>query len=300
MLQVARLAPRLLDDATDNVRTFLTGLAGPEGFLGRDGEPDLYYTVFGLDSLAALEGADGASTAGGGGEVRGGSIPDLEPWLAGFGGGDSLDLVHLVCLARARTATGLVDQGLDTMTDRLLGLRRDDGGWAMTDGDEASTSYGTFLAVAALQDLGIPIGRPADAVAFLEGMALPSGGYALDARTPVATTPTTAAAVVALRQLGGRAPAKAGDYLLGNYHRQGGFLAADGAPMPDLLSTAVALHALSVLDASPDRLREPLLDFVDSLWTSRGGFYGQWADDVVDVEYTYYGLLALGHLAVMA
>ncbi|MEO1085199.1 MAG: prenyltransferase/squalene oxidase repeat-containing protein, partial [Acidobacteriota bacterium] len=147
MLQVARLAPRLLDEAADNVRTFLTGLAGPEGFLGRDGEPDLYYTVFGLDSLAALEAAGGTADGAQIGQDSPSPVPDLEPWLAGYGGGESLDLVHLVCLARARTATGLVGQDLDAMADRLLGLRRDDGGWAMTDEDEASTSYGTFLAV---------------------------------------------------------------------------------------------------------------------------------------------------------
>ncbi|MEM1177024.1 MAG: prenyltransferase/squalene oxidase repeat-containing protein [Acidobacteriota bacterium] len=289
MLQVARLAPRLLDEAAENVRAFHHRLATPEGFLDRDDKPDLYYTVFGLDSLTALGDTEGTPEL---------SV-DMQPWLDSYGGGDGLDLVHLVCLARARTATGTVDRGLDGMADRLLALRRDDGGWAMQDDDEASTSYGTFLAVAAMQDLGLPIGRPADAIEFLERMALPEGGYAPDARTAVATTPTTAAAVVALRQLGGRGSDQAADWLLQRYHRQGGFLAADGAPMPDLLSTAVALHALSVLDATPDRLKEPLLDFVDSLWTSKGGFYGHWADDVVDVEYTYYGLLALGHLAVM-
>ena len=46
------------------------------------------------------------------------------------------------------------------------------------------------------------------------------------------------------------------------------------------------------------RLREPCLDFVDSLWTNRGGFFGTWADDTVDCEYTYYALLALGHLSL--
>jgi hypothetical protein len=45
-------------------------------------------------------------------------------------------------------------------------------------------------------------------------------------------------------------------------------------------------------------LREPCLDFVDSLWTNRGGFYGTWADDAADCEYTYYALLALGHLSL--
>ena len=44
-------------------------------------------------------------------------------------------------------------------------------------------------------------------------------------------------------------------------------------------------------------LRDPCLDFVDSLWTNRGGFFGTWADDTVDCEYTFYALLALGHLS---
>ena len=45
-------------------------------------------------------------------------------------------------------------------------------------------------------------------------------------------------------------------------------------------------------------IREPCLDFVDSLWTNRGGFFGTWADDAADCEYTYYALLALGHLSL--
>ena len=39
-------------------------------------------------------------------------------------------------------------------------------------------------------------------------------------------------------------------------------------------------------------------DFVDSLWTSRGGFLGSWADETLDCEHTCYGLLSLGHLSV--
>ena len=45
-------------------------------------------------------------------------------------------------------------------------------------------------------------------------------------------------------------------------------------------------------------IKEPCLDFVDSLWTNQGAFYGNWTDDMLDVEYTYYGLLALGHLSL--
>jgi hypothetical protein len=80
--------------------------------------------------------------------------------------------------------------------------------------------------------------------------------------------------------------------------REGGFFASPDAPLPDLLSTATALHALGSLHVPIDGIREACLDFVDSLWTSQGAFYGTWADDVPDCEYTFYGLLALGHLAV--
>ena len=34
------------------------------------------------------------------------------------------------------------------------------------------------------------------------------------------------------------------------------------------------------------RVKEPCLDFIDSLWTNRGGFYGHWEDDILDCEYT--------------
>ena len=59
-----------------------------------------------------------------------------------------------------------------------------------------------------------------------------------------------------------------------------------------------ALHALAILQAPLAPIQDSCLDFIDTLWTNRGGFYGSWADDHVDCEYTYYGLLALGHLTL--
>jgi hypothetical protein len=67
--------------------------------------------------------------------------------------------------------------------------------------------------------------------------------------------------------------------------------------MPDLLSTATALHALAGLELSFETIRDRCLDFVDSLWTGRA-FCGTWADEEPDAEYTYYALLALGHLSL--
>lgn len=292
MLQVARLSPRLLGEAAANVEAYLSGERTALGaFRNRAGDADLYYTVFGLDALAALR--TGPAAAGSDEDRR------TAAYLAGFGGGAGLDLVHLACLARARAAVGDRDRVAGALlASRIEALRRDDGGWAMSAGDSASTTYGTFLAVAAFQDLGGAPADPAAAARYLASTALTGGGYALDATTPVATTPTTAAAVVALRQLGEGAAPRTAAWLRARHHPEGGFVAAEGGTMPDLLSTAVALHALSVLDSPCADLAEPLLDFVDSLWTARGAFYAHWAEDATDCEYTFYGLLALGHLAV--
>ena len=107
---------------------------------------------------------------------------------------------------------------------------------------------------------------------------------AVDGPDTVALTPVTKAGLA--------------DWLLERCRPEGGFFATPVAPLPDLLSTATALHALAGLHADLGSIRESCLDFVDTLWTSRGGFHGSWADDVLDPEYTYYGLLSLGHLSV--
>ncbi|NBP88813.1 MAG: hypothetical protein EBU59_09985, partial [Planctomycetia bacterium] len=56
-----------------------------------------------------------------------------------------------------------------------------------------------------------------------------------------------------------------------------------------------ALHALDAAAVEWRGHRDLILDFIDSLWSAEGGFHGSWADDDLDSEYTFYGLLALGH-----
>ena len=55
-------------------------------------------------------------------------------------------------------------------------------------------------------------------------------------------------------------------------------MATPTAPIPDLLSTATALHALAGAerDLSEDQ-RERCLDFIDTLWTNEGAFHGHWS-----------------------
>ena len=109
----------------------------------------------------------------------------------------------------------------------------------------------------------------------------------------------TAGAVTLIHHLGFPVNSSVGDWILSQTHPEGGFLAVPGAPLPDLLSTATALHALSCIERRiPSIIHERCLDFIDTLWNAEGGFHGHWADDDLDPEYTYYGLLALGHLSL--
>ena len=288
MLQVARLAPRLLRDSSELVRGFLMAQIGDRGgFRDRDGRDDLYYTVFGIEGLLALQEAP--------------PVERLVSYLRPFGAGDDLDLVHLASLARCDAALGretLSDSDRRRIAERVTAFRSRDGGFQNEPGSDSGTVYSCFLAAGAYQDLGVGVPDTEAIAAFIETLRAPDGGYANDPRTTEGTTTATAAAVTLLRNFRRPPPDEAADWLLARACPRGGFLATPRTPMPDLLSTATALHALSGMERGFEALREPCLDFIDSLWTNRGGFHGHWADDRVDCEYTYYGLLALGHLGL--
>lgn len=287
MLQVARLAPKLLGESSDLVRGFVRSqLQGDGGFPDRSGSSDLYYTVFGLESLAALQ----ADLPAG----------NTSRFLRPFGAGASLDLVHLTCLARCWAA--LPQPGLDAdaagaLASHIERHRSADGGYHPQPGSPHGTAYHAFLAFGAYQDLGAELPRAEDLRTSLESLRAAGGGFSNEPQSGGATS-ATAAAVMLLRQLDAPIPADTASWLLAQCHPDGGFRATPAAPMPDLLSTATALHALAALHAPLEAIAERCLDFVDTLWTNRGAFYGTWADDQPDCEYTYYGLLALGHLSL--
>lgn len=286
MLQVARLAPKLLGDSTQLVVDFVRSrLAGDGGFMGREDRSDLYYTVFGVECLIALQA----------------EVPweRIAPFVRGFEDGGDLDLVHLACLVRLHSAmprSSPERERIESWVSRLGAFRSEDGGYHNEAGSAGGTVYGCFMATGMCQDLGFELPDVDRVERFLRRMETPDAAYANDSAMSVGTTPATAAAVTLLRALGRPQRPGVGAWLEARCHPEGGFHALPGAPMPDLLSTATALHALAGLAWPLEALREPCLDFVDSLWTNRGGFYGHWADNVVDCEYTFYGLLALGHL----
>jgi prenyltransferase beta subunit len=285
MLQIARLASGMLNESAELVEAFILSHQDADGgFMDRDGTSDLYYTVFAIDGLSALQS-----------ELPQASI---EGYLATFGNGQDLDFVHRCCLARARAAIRHDITDIGALLLNLEQFRTPDGGYKQKPGASNSTAYGCLLAYGAYSDHGLDVPGKEKFTDCLNSLQTPDGGWGNEPGMAQGTVSAAAAAVVVSRCLHLPIPQTAAPWLIGCAHPEGGFRAFPEAPIPDLLSTAVSLHALEVLQADYSHLKEACLDFVDSLWVNDGGFHGHWADDDLDLEYTYYGLLALGHLSL--
>jgi len=256
MLAAASRAPGLLGGSRQAAAAFLRAQQTPDGgFRGRGEASDLYYSVFAVEGLIAL-----------------GEPPEPGPvrrYLASFGDGEGLDLVHLACLARCGADVGgLAPDTRAALARRIEAHRSADGGYSPNAGAEHGTAYGCFLALGALEDLTLPKvpnlreGNAAEGLLqCLAALRRDDGGYANERGLRSSTTPATAAALSVIRQLGGSVDPAAVGWLLARAAPGGGLFATEAAPFPDLLSTATALHAL----AGPD------LPTLPKVWNLREG-----------------------------
>lgn len=256
--------------------------------MDRDGKADLYYTIFALAGMQALDV-----------EIP---TPRVEDYLISHGSGEDLDFVHLSALARCWAAIGtrsIPDATASRILARIESFRKPDGGYEGDDKLTYGTAYGAFVALGAYEDLG---SKPPDILKLIQSLKRlesKDGAWSNVPNAPIGATNATGGAVTLIQHLGFPINQSVGDWLLAQAHEQGGFLAVPKAPMPDLLSTATALHALTAMDRRlPSAIHEKCLDFIDTLWSAKGGFHGHWADEHLDAEYTFYGLLALGHLSL--
>lgn len=108
----------------------------------------------------------------------------------------------------------------------------------------------------------------------------------------VRTTNVVCCVLAMQHQMGLQSDATDVEWLQKRQDETGGFYASEQAPIPDLLSTAVALFTLRLLeihvkDATP---------FIQAHGLDNGGFAPTLYDDYSDVEYVFYGLLALGSI----
>ena len=286
MLAAASRAKDLLDDSAGLVADFLNARINNDGgFRGRSEQSDLYYTVFGIEGLIALDAPI--------------KRDEILSYLQKFNTGQSLDLVHLACLVRCRADLSNGQLGRSFCTEiarRFEEYRSSDGGYNNSIGAQCGSVYGCFLALGAYQDMDLEMPNSTSVLNCVKSLRTADNAYTNEMSGQTGSTPATAAALTIMYCFGEEVDEPAVKWLLERCMSEGGFTASPNIPMPDLLSTATVLHALFVNRVLTDKIKEQCLDFIDSLWSNRGGFYGNWADKTLDCEYTYYGLLAIGHL----
>ncbi|MBN1127265.1 MAG: hypothetical protein JXA82_19850 [Sedimentisphaerales bacterium] len=285
MIWTAVQAQDHLGDSIRAVRQFLSTQADPlGGFHDRQGRPDMYYTVFGLEAaLACGAGID---------------LDLVAEFLKLFEDGRMFDFVHLAAMARCWAS---VEQSpsvemVDSLLTRIEAHRSPDGGYNDHAGAQVGSTYANFLAVGVYQDMERAMPRPEGVLQSLGLLKRDDGGYVVQAGAEYGAAPATAAAIMTLKGLGRDCESETIQWLMRQCKAIGGFVAAPLAPVPDLLSTAVSLFALTQAGVDINPIRQRCVEYIESLWDAGGGFCANWLDETVDCEYTYYGLLALGCL----
>jgi len=245
------------------IRTFIMSKQTTQGgFSDRGGNCDLYYTLFGYyiaESFSVNE-----------------VIEPLKKYVAAMVTSTDLSGVYRYC--GAILYAKLI--GLDATTEKLRQQIVAD----LTLTDSKQPEYSGFLGVLALYYLEDYLSIQRIVNQYKQSFSLTG-----------LPCPVVAATAVMLGMTGNR-KSEAVDMLKAFYRANGGFAALHQAPAGDLLSTGVALYALHFLDADLRLMKPDCLAFVDDLYDN-GGFRATQYDAVTDVEYTFYGLLALGSLS---
>ena len=270
---------KLGSDATSAITGFVHSQVADEGgFIGKNGHRDVYYTTFGL--LLALELNIPLNTR------------QLKAYLNRINA-QELDLVHYASYVRCKMLSDRIDKGLiPFLWNTLLSTYKRDlpSTIANQPHPDNHSPYSSFMWLSLMEDLGLRVRHPQDIIASLNQYQIATGGYA----NIIGAGPSinaTAAALAVVGQLSGYRDNKDIRYLYDMQDDTGGFKATETSPVPDLLSTATSLFVLNCYGMKP---RVSPNDFIDAHWLPSGGFAATLLDDESDVEYTFYGLLALG------
>lgn len=106
----------------------------------------------------------------------------------------------------------------------------------------------------------------------------------------VMTTNAVCCILVMQYQMGKQLDTAHVEWLQQRQDETGGFYASEAVPIPDLLTTAVALFTFRLIGAE----FKDATQFILAHWLDNGGFAPTLYDEYSDVEYVFYGLLALG------
>ena len=280
IFQCLQQAIRMLSaDSLAIVRQFVLSQQLPDSsFMNKNGQSDLYYTAFGWMLIYILDIQTDPE------KMR----AYLKKQVV-----NEWDLIHNAARIRCWLLTELIKRGRfhflitylfnQKYGDKAAGLKFND--------SEFNTPYELYIRLSMLEDSSRKQINRKKMLSDPALFQLPEGGYSNRLYNASCATNATSAALMVYGQLEGYNNPEQTDFLCKQQHASGGFCAAQNAPVPDLLSTATVLFTLYNYGIKP--AVDPL-DFIDAHWHESGGFTATLLDDHCDVEYTFYGLLALG------
>jgi prenyltransferase beta subunit len=269
---------RLGKQALDRIVGFIESQQTKEAsFVDKSGKADLYYTVFGWTLSRLLDIPIDTKKA-----TQYLSAQDTE----------ALDLIHYAAYVRCRMILLLMEKGAAGWFFHALRRRpkedlRSYTGWPHND---PLSPYTQFIRFCLSEDSGQMIRHKKEMITSLSRYRAPTGGYMNTTDGQTGTANATVAALAVTGQIAGYRDNADIRYLQSLQRPSGGFCAAEATPVPDLLSTATALFMLNCYGLPP---RYDANEFIEAHWLDSGGFSATLLEDKSDVEYTYYGLLAL-------
>jgi len=299
----------LSEDALLQIRQFVDKVKYENGgFQDRAQKPDIYYSVFGYTLAFAYDIKLNLEK----------EFSYLESWNKN----QEADLIHAVCYIRCYYLLLVIEQkqkfnlkvddsDFDGFIAKLVmkrlikKLRQDckthfdliedykskDGGYNHNQKQsEQATVYASFLVWTLYQDLNEEEVVLNKITNQLETLKCKDASFANDNSSQSGVSSATAAGII---MTGSRSSIQ---YLKQNYTPRGGFKAASGLPIADILSTSTALLALYMAGENLQELSDKSIDFINLHWDESGGFFGSIADMTCDVEYTYYALMGIGIL----
>ena len=247
------------------------------GFINKQGEQDLYYTTFG----SLLQYVFGINYNTG----------ELKRYLNSIDA-DNLDLIHYAAYMRCRLLASVTDSKFLGVLTSLISQKniRSEESFEVWPNNNKNAPYSRFIWLSLLEDTN----NSKQHTWLSEEYAIKGGGYSNVKGQDSASVNATAAALMVKGQNEGYDKTSQDVlYLLNSQLPSGGFKASPQTHMPDLLSTATALFTLLCYDVQP---RYSAQEFVEAHWLDNGGFGATILDSNSDVEYLFYGLLALGTL----
>lgn len=284
MIALLRNALNLLDEqGREEVLKFLINQQNPDGgFRDRGGRSDLYYSLFGGLMLRAGES-----------EVRSLKSEDLLPEREAVEGA-ILKLNKFIAQQSNSKVSGFIEKCCLVLLQKELKTGRNSQWKAMISLGKSfwkerrsiNLSYRSFVLFLTL-----------DAVLPFRNI-LKIGAKRMLARTKIDqhSPCSEVAARVFLQKMMNQDGSKDQELLKSFACTTGGFKAFAHLNNADLLSTAVALFALNYSGYDLRLLKPSCLDFIGQNFAG-GAFLSGDGDPTADVEYTFYGLLALGTFA---